>query len=197
MLRSPSGRGQDTKEPAAAEALGLAGDEEVPRLGRDLAAEADAILREDGASPEALRRIGAEVVALARRWRRFGESEPLPRRQAGEYPLWCEDDGTFELVLRLLDGEQDAGPGLGYDTWTVCAPLQGRLRVLWIENGVPRSREVAPGHSLGVPAGCASLPAASDRGGATLLCLFGISRLLLPPPVQLDCSTRWREGAAP
>lgn len=197
MLRSPSEADSGARAPAPAEALGLASDEAVLASGGDLAARAFAILQAEGVSPGALAGIGVELAALAGSWRGFGQGEALFERQPGEYPLWCEEDGTFELVLRLLRAGQESGPALGYDTWTVFAPLQGRLHLHWVKDGVPKFRELAPGDSLGLPAGCASLPAAPKHSGAALLCLFGIARQLLPLPLRVDLSAERSEGTPP
>ena len=198
MLRSPSGRDLAGKKRAPDDGPALLAGEEVAVLGRDLAARAFAILRRDGATPEALNAIGEAMGASGGNWRERSRSVPLPAQQAGEYPLWCEEDGTFELVLRLQPARSEPAQGLGYDTWTAYAPLTGEAQVFWRDGDRVVERRLSPGDGLGLPAGCVNLALPLQRGespemalprqdesaAAALLCLFGISRRLLPPPIR-------------
>lgn len=198
MLRSLSGTGLGGKLSAPDDGPGPSADDDVLALGRDLAARASAILRREGASPSALIAVGETMSAAGARWRGPGRGEAALGRRAGDYPLWCEADGTFELILRLLPVRERRAQGLGYDTCAAYAPVKGAAQLLWIEEGRVADRSLAPGDGFGLPAGCLSLtrtPPCDERTeGPALLCLFGISRLPLPPPVRVALSaTRQHE----
>lgn len=191
----PEGRRRATVDTARSAPSSLAAPG-AALVGRRLVARASEILRRRGASPDALQLIGDVASELTGGWRRDDAHLPLLRRPAGEYRLWCEDDGTFELILTVCRAEEPLRCALAYDTWSVLSCQYGRLRIHRIDVQARAAQDLAPGGSCGLEVGQAVATEALGDHSAAFLRLFGVSRALLPPPLRVDIPRRAGAGDA-
>ncbi|NIA70575.1 hypothetical protein HBA54_18420 [Pelagibius litoralis] len=187
MVRVSSGRQQRPKDalPDVELSAGLlfAEGEDAPRVGRLIAQQSAALLRRSGVSPDSLQHLGTIVSDHTGNWRAAVAEDPaLPLYPPGECRLWCDDDGTFELNVKVFDRRQKTTPALAYDTWSVFVPLKGMVCLHWVDGRDVTHRRLAPGQSLGFPVGQAVAIEVVGDWQAVLLRLFGIATTLLPPP---------------
>lgn len=147
--------------------------DQLQPLAKEIVEEAVALVGRRGPSDAVLLELGVLLTRLASR-------VPKGSGEIGERELWRDTDGTFELVLRTLPGEARPAEGVGYDTWSVFAPVMGTTRFVSRQKGgitasLGDSQAFASGDIVSIEA---------VDGSAGLLCLYGIAREHLPPPVR-------------
>ena len=169
----------------------LAPGEDFARVGRFIAQHSTALLRRSGASPETLQEIGSLVGKLTAPWRTKQLDDPAsPLHPSGDCRLWCDEDGTFELMIKVFNLGEKMTPALAYDTWSVVTPIKGTVRLHWLDGDRLRHLRLAPGECRGFDVGSAVAIEVLGHSQVALLRLFGITPLLLPPPAEVSLHSK-------